>query len=121
MAVMVGLDRMPGIIDEKLELVKHIILEQQRKGIFPVLGYSYYEYASSLKEGDVYSALLFSEYAQEISNLDMYFPKKSSATSIDTEPIIIFLLGLVLGLLISRIDWKNPRRPKKQGLPGKKR
>lgn len=66
------------LIDLKLGIVKDELVRSQRKGIFPIIGYSYYEYARSLRDLDKYSTLLFSEYALELSNIDIYFPKQRS-------------------------------------------
>ncbi len=61
------------VIDFKLSTVRRSLARAQERGLFPLVAYSYYEYASSLREQDQYSALLFSEYALELSNLDIYF------------------------------------------------
>ena len=38
-----------SLVEERLRLVRQIINKQQEKGYFPMLGYSYYEYASFFK------------------------------------------------------------------------
>ncbi len=68
-------NKLDNLIGLKLGIVKDTIVKSQQKGIFPIIGYSYYEYAQSLKSFDRYSTLLFSEYALEFSNLDLYFAK----------------------------------------------
>jgi len=92
------------LLDEKMLIAKRVILKQQQSDIFPVLGYSYYEYANTLKDTDRYSALLYSEYALELSNLDMYFKKRQTLSF----PSItfnsgtgMFLLGLGAGILLT--------------------
>mgnify|MGYP007100961644 CR=1 FL=1 len=65
----------------KLKVAKRSIISQQDS--FPVLAYSYYEYASSLGEESPYSALLYAEYALELSNLDIYFDSFNSIPSFD--------------------------------------
>lgn len=100
------------IIDAKLEVTKERM--NSNKNSFPIVGYSYYEYAEALNEiNDSDSALLYSEYALELSAMNLYFSgeisrdaytfdkndaKKSNAASIDT--IYVFLLGFALGILI---------------------
>ncbi len=69
----VSTDQFRDIVERKLEIVKNNLAKESSKGTFPILGYSYYEYANSLKENDLNSALLYSEYALELSNLDLYF------------------------------------------------
>ena len=68
------------VVEKKLPAVRKNIVSQQSKGFFPILGYSYYEYATTLLEADPFSSLLYSEYSLELSNLDLYFkePKKTS-------------------------------------------
>jgi hypothetical protein len=62
------------------------------------LGYSYYEYAESLKEEQPFSALLYAEYSLELSNLDIYFkPKKFSLPQIRQEWIVFFVSGIIIG------------------------
>ncbi len=112
----IGSDKIPGLLDKKLEVAKENIAKQINKGNFPVLGYSYYEYANELKENDKYSALLYSEYALELSNLDMYFKqaKKSFLIKIDILPFIFLILGILLGYMISKIPKKKKRRKRKK-------
>ena len=70
-------DELGEIVERKISAAETTIARQTEKKIFPIVGYSYFEYASLLKDSDPVSALLFSEYALEFSNLDIYF--KSSA------------------------------------------
>ncbi len=91
----------------KLGIVREAIIKSQQKGIFPIIGYSYYEYANSLKDLDKTSALLFAEYALELSNLDIYFPKKKPAEigvwRILKPHIEWVLLGLLIGWVSAAI------------------
>lgn len=64
------------LLEQKLEIAKNVITKNQQKGIFPILGYSYYEYAKSLREESPNSALLFSEYVLELSHFDIYFRER---------------------------------------------
>jgi len=70
--------KVKGIVENKLRIVKDNIIRQAEKGMFPIVGYSYYEYADTLKETDTVSALLYLEYSLELSNLDLYFKKKNN-------------------------------------------
>ncbi|MBN2420760.1 hypothetical protein JXB27_00615 [Candidatus Woesearchaeota archaeon] len=78
------------LVDSKILAAKNKIIKQIESGTFPVLGYSYYEYATALKDKDQYMALLYAEYGIELSNLDIYFPQKKPF-----EFKIDFLLGAV--------------------------
>ncbi len=123
-----------NIVDRKLDIVRDSIAKQSAKGIFPILGYSYYEYANSLKENDVYSALLYSEYALELGNLDIYFKESNGGTkslNADAGVLGTFLAGILVGLLAAsfirrkNLEAKGEHKPKQNKnqfvLPGKKR
>ena len=125
--IAVGKNQLDELTEEKLKAVEKVILKEQSRGGFPILGYSYYEYATSLKENnDVVSGLVFAEYALELSNIEIYFPKKSFFPKISlillriNYPIIMlfasaFILGLATGIfLTSRITRKKTERRKKQ-------
>ena len=110
--------KLGSVLDQKQKSVKIAIAKQAAKGNFPIAGYSYYEYANSLREVDPASALLFYEYALELSDLDIYFKEESKIPiaanpkrAISSSALILFVggvaLGLALGLLI---------RPRKKGL-----
>jgi len=93
-----------NIAERKLKIVKSNIARESAKGIFPILGYSYYEYANSLKDTDVLSALLYSEYALELGNLDIYFKEsapKNPSISIDKNILKSFFIGIVVGMAIT--------------------
>jgi predicted S18 family serine protease len=106
----IGVDKeyLPRLVYNKLKAAAKVILKADKKDIFPILGYSYYEYASNLKDNDIFSSLLYSEYALELSNLDIYFKEKGSFMAANTiynnalVLIIGLLLGFLLGLLIKR-------------------
>ena len=123
------------LLDAKLEMAESIISKQQEANLFPFLGYSYFEYANFLDQDDVSSALLYSEYALELSNLDIYFGIKGRPYFlIDWNMFIYFGLGLFSGISISFLIYrhnnrnklknklsKNPRKIPKGTFPGKKR
>ena len=91
------------VIEQKLKIIKDMIIKEQKKRVFPILGYSYYQYSSTLFEKKDYSsALLYSEYALELSNLDMYFKEKKNLPfyRFDLSYIYIFALGAVSGIIV---------------------
>jgi len=109
----------PDLIENKLDAATRVIVKAESKEIFPVLGYSYYEYANSLKETDKFSALLYAEYALELSNLDIYF-KEEEFPKIDFEldSGSFLIIGIVIGIAIGLVI----RKPSKtRALLGKKR
>lgn len=111
-------DQYKNIVERKLEIVKNNIARETSKGIFPILGYSYYEYANSLKDTDLFSALLYSEYALELGNLDIYFKEsngRSKRLSIDNELLGVFLLGVLVGIAaVSLVKSKSKTNPRKR-------
>ena len=109
------------LIKEKLKIIRRNLAKEQKKDIFPILGYSYYEYADSLKDSDKYSALLYIEYALELSNLDMYFKEKPQipiekksdkelTAKIITFIAMFFSAGLLIGFLIGRLTKKEIKK-----------
>ena len=97
------------VVDKKLEIVESTLVEETEKGVFPIVGYSYFEYANSLKEDDPFSALLYSEYALELSNLDIYFKspetrKVNLFENVDKKLLVVLVVGIVLGFVIGKIS-----------------
>ena len=57
------------VYKDKLEFGREQVLKAIQRGYFPTLGYSYYEYAETLKD-EPEIALLYAEYALEYSKID---------------------------------------------------
>lgn len=92
---------MEPVLLEKLEAIRNILVEQESKGFFPLLGYSYYEYSNSLMDHDLVSSLTFAEYSLELSRLDMYFPINDGFNFyIQNELLLTFILGFIAGVLV---------------------
>ncbi len=119
------------ILQTKESIVRKNIVENIDTGVFPILGYSYYEYAKSLVGEDKYSALLYFEYALELNNLDIYFKeqKTSRAEAVNAaKPAVKIsneakmwialasgvIMGLVVGMIIGMVQWKKKEKKKKQ-------
>src|SRR3989344_492692 len=85
---------LPRLIGAKLDTIESLISRTTKNQAFPLLGFSYYEYAQSLKEYDPASALLYSEYALEMSNLDMYFDEKRQRFEVNFD-YVPYLIGFV--------------------------
>ncbi len=103
-ALFLNNDDVDELLEEKLDAASVVINRQQESGLFPILGYSYYEYANSLRSEEPFSALLYAEYALEMSNLDMYIgmqkEKISVPIKIDSQNIALFFLGFASGALL---------------------
>ena len=105
-----------GVVNEALDeyiaaksnAVERMIAENSAEGIFPILGYSYYQYARSLQDDDKFTALLYLEYALEMSNLEMYFPEevttidviRNQLENIFSKRWVLITSGFVGGLII---------------------
>jgi predicted S18 family serine protease len=100
-AVGVTQERVREYIDLKLGIAKFALFKAYKKDVFPMIGYSYYEYANSLKNSDPYAALLFAEYALEFSSFDIYFSNPPGILfDVNKESLFAFLTGLFLGILV---------------------
>jgi uncharacterized protein len=98
-------EKISDLVDRKLNSVKKMIVREQNKDIFPIMGYSYYEYAKSLKESDLYSSLIYAEEALELSSLSIYFKEnefsiRNYVLELDKLAIMTFLLGVSVGFLV---------------------
>lgn len=103
------------LIDNKATAVERTVLVATDKGIFPILGYSYLEYAKNLRVDEPESALLYLEFAQELSNFDLYFPpeKRWPIPPPTRDEILTFTIGLLFGLLLANILKPRSALPKK--------
>ncbi len=111
---------MTVLVEERLRLVKQVINKQQNKGYFPMLGYSYYEYAMFLKKEQPYSALIYSHHALEFSHSDMYFKEKQLQwnLTIEREYMLSFIIGLGLGLAVGcSFSLFFQRKKKRENMP----
>jgi uncharacterized protein len=92
-------DYLGQIIEEKLKIVGKILSEQET---FPIVAYSYYEYANNLKDENTYSGLLYAEYALELADLDSYvgFEKQEIEKDMQGRIIVAILILLFLAVTI---------------------
>jgi len=101
----------------KIKVAKEEIIKSLQKNIFPIIGYSYYEYAKTLSEFDEAAALVFAEYSLELSNTDIYFKKektKKTEIKISQDLITGIVLGIIAGLIISRLSKEKKKKKKKK-------
>ena len=116
-------DSMDDMIKLKLDVARSVISGQAGEGRFPIVGYSYYEYANSLIESNKYTSLLYAEYALELSNLDLFF-NKQTGYDIRIEGVPQYLLGLVTGIIITLLIVmiaKTQQNTRDERFAGKKR
>ena len=97
------------VVQAKQKAVARVIADNTAEGMFPLLGYSYYQYALTLQDQSPESALLYLEYALEMSDLGIYFPEeqefKLKVRSIFPQPWMLpsgigFVVGVIMTLLI---------------------
>ncbi len=114
----VGNDKIGALLDKKLEVARKSIARQINKGSFPVLAYSYYEYANELQKSDPYSALLYSEYALELSDLSIYFKeiRRPPVIGFDFRSLVFLIIGMLVGYLLFRVggEKKETKRSKRR-------
>ncbi|MEK6969116.1 MAG: S16 family serine protease [Nanoarchaeota archaeon] len=113
------LDFYDEFINSKSKAVERIIAENSNEGLFPILGYSYFQYATSLKEEDKYATIIYLEYALEMSDLGVYFPEEkqflekvsSGVPSTVLNPEFVFRLeGFIAGaLVVIFFVWIKPK------------
>lgn len=104
-----GLDEenFAAFLESKVKAVERVISENSAEGIFPILGYSYYQYANSLKEQEKYTALIYLEYALEMSELGIYFPEEEGFLEKLEKKFqlrrdwILILEGFLIGILVA--------------------
>ena len=70
----------PESVKQKLDVVKSALIKAQKRGFLPIIGYSYYDYASVLLADDPATSALFAEHALELSAIDIYFEKTPART-----------------------------------------
>ena len=121
-SISIDKDQVEELAEEKLRAAKKVIVKEQTRNIFPIMGYSYYEYASSLKEnGDAVSSLIFAEYALELGNIEIYFPKKGfKLPRINYSLVLFFASAFILGVAIGIIITARVVRRKKRKIRKKK-
>ncbi len=68
----------------KVAIAGQVINDQFKKGTFPLIGYSYYEYALSLAPTDQSAAMLYIQFALELSNLDAYLASSHGTMNVNS-------------------------------------
>ncbi len=119
-------------IESKRKAVERVIVENTAEGIFPIMGFSYYQYANSLKGGDKFTALVYLEDALEMSDLGIYFPeeqkfleKVEKKVSVRKEWVYVgggILMGAIAVLLVLlAVKWMGKKKVSPKGSTSGKR
>lgn len=114
-------DDLPKLYEAKRAAAYEAIAEQTRKGHFPVMAYSYYEYAQSLYEDNLGTALLYIENALSLAELDLYLEREHHPViTFERDTRLAFALGVFtmagIGLIITagKGTVRTSRRPKRR-------
>ena len=119
----VATDNVKTVVNNRLEIAERNLIEETEEGVFPILGYSYFEYANSLKDSDIFSALLYSGYALELSSLDIYFKStnimpqaRDFAKILDKNLALGLAVGIIIGIIAAGAYYssKNPKKKAKR-------
>lgn len=118
----VDLDELPLLYDAKSQAAYRQIAEQTASGNFPVMAYSYLEYAQSLRESNLQTALLYIENALELAELELYFESSSDPRfELERDSAIPFALGIFtmsgLGLIITASNRPIGKKRKSRAEP----
>ena len=110
-------DELASILESKMTAVKRVLAENTAEGAFPILGYSYFQYANSLHEKEPVTALFYLEYALEMSDLSLYFPEEKSLPQVLSEKyspnpewIWGFIAGVIVTVLLSQLRLQRIKR-----------
>lgn len=116
-ALGLGRNELSGVLESKSLAVKRVLAENTAEGKFPILGYSYFQYATSLKEQEPVTALFYLEYALEMGDLNLYFPEEKSFltqklehVSLDTGWLSGFLTGMIITVLILTLRSRKTKK-----------
>ena len=117
-----------ALLKMKLGAAERSVLKQVKQGIFPILAYSYYEYANRLKNESAYLSLIYSEYALSLSDIEIYLDNESVVKKrlkinwsrllvLKNWYLLIFVWGLILGYLYRMARKGELRMKKKEKYP----
>ena len=100
------------LVQAKLNRSAQVIASQQRD-IFPIMGYSYYQYATELlSANNTLSALIFAENSLALSDLEGYF-KQTNPWQLNTlfiSHIAFFLAGFLLGIIAISLYYRRHKQ-----------
>ena len=100
-----------AVTARKAAIARERIAAQTAKGTFPILAFSYDEYATFFTEEEIASAALYTEYSLELATLPTAFSAQTSAIRVDPRTALIFGLGSLLGIILGLIGGYVLYRP----------
>lgn len=116
------IDKLDSFYEQKVKIIEKNVARQIEDGEFPILGYSYLEYADHLKNHSVMEALQFLSLALELNNLDIYLPEQENKITgsfindvTNSDLIFLYILdGILICLIIYYLFFRNRKPAKKQ-------
>jgi len=98
-----------NVLDIKLQVAEEVIAQATADNMYPIISFSFVEYAHSLGETDVNSALLYAQYAMEFADFSSYFTGERSQPNLMYNPpmwrlrfdLESFFFGIAAGLLLA--------------------
>lgn len=106
-------DDFSELVDRKLNAASKAIALEIDNGIFPMAAYSYYELGRSVQNFSEQNALIYAEYALELSQFDLYFEKEANFNlrfNMNIIPVfLMFVAGFFLGLALGLSKRKNKK------------
>ncbi|MFT4310931.1 MAG: S16 family serine protease [Candidatus Woesearchaeota archaeon] len=102
LATSLSTNQVDGHVQNVASIAHDHIQRQIQRGIFPIAAYSYIEYSDSLREDNIYSALLYAHYGIELSDIQSYVQQSRTnriMSRIHIDTYAYFLAGVVVGLL----------------------
>jgi len=110
-------DELAGVLESKTRAVARVLAGNTAEGKFPILGYSYFQYANSLQGQEPITALFYLEYALEMGDLSLYFPEEKTFSQTLSEKITLdpqwvggFMVGMIVTILLFQIKPKKIKR-----------
>lgn len=109
---------LPTLFSAKSQAAHEAIASETAQGRFPIMAYSYYEYAQSLEASNPQTAMLYAEDALQLAELDLYLGNPGYARLAFTQRNLLpFALGLfvmaALGFVLTASGWQAKTRRRK--------
>ena len=98
-------DYLNETVSLKHERAGNLLAKITNEGSFPIMSYSYYEYAGELD--NVFSKNLYSEYAIALSTLELYRDAPSSVSRFDSSRVLLLLAGLAMGFSLGVLSYSS--------------
>lgn len=103
-----------AVTARKAAIARERIAAQTERGTFPILAYSYDEYATAFPANEMATGALYTEYSLELAALPTAFSVRNSAVRFDVRTTLVFGLGALAGTCIGIMAGYLLSRPARQ-------